>query len=413
MYPPYRPGCRFFFLSAAALLTGLLRFELALLLWGGGFFFLLVYTWIAHLVVRVSVSRTVLSGAEHFDLSLPAEEVYAGREVRAHLRALLPAVILPVFHVTFKTRLSWHTRECVISGSLKPGMNEGFFTFLPAKRGVYTADWTRLIVRDILGFTSSFLAVESRNSLTVLPEDIRPAKLPPRAGDGGELTAVRRAVTRSDELLDARKYYPGDDVRRVNWNMFAHLGELYIRIGEEIPPPNSRILVALDVTTPLGFAPESLEDLLDRAAAAAGGAARAFLEQGREVWLSRSGAEAALRISGGGDAVSGFFAAAWWNGGAIPRPENGPAATCLFSLPGSPGSREFVRTGGRTFVLLPAPPQRTDTGGRRPVRRLFFRDGGKAPGRRTAGPPPGYEKALAEELDMLRRMGEEVDGAAY
>jgi uncharacterized protein (DUF58 family) len=50
---------------------------------------------------------------------------------------------------------------------------------------------------------------------------------------------------RSDELIEARPYHPGDDTRRINWNAYAHSEILFVRIGEETPPPtiNGEILV--------------------------------------------------------------------------------------------------------------------------------------------------------------------------
>lgn len=380
------------------------------MLWGGAFLFLLGYAWVAHILVRSSVSRSILAGAEHFDLSLPGS-CYAESEARARVRAVLPPVILPIFHVTFHAPLAWKTRRCPVRGSLSAGVNDYSVPFVPAQRGIYTAEGVLVSVRDILGFTASSLRVAVKNSLTVLPGSLLPPELPRRSGGGGDSSAVRETLTRSDELLDTRKYYPGDDVRRVNWKMFAHLRDLYIRIGEEIPPPNSRILVALDTSVPRLFRPEDLDAALDRAASHACGAALRFLDEGREVWLSFSGAPEALRITGRGrEAVFAFFAGAWWSGEAIPLPENGPSAACLFSFPSSPGRDALLRpVRGRVFLLLPS-PEGADTGKGPPLPERLLCRSRRAP---SGGQPAGYGRAFREDFRELSTRGGEVHLASY
>jgi len=185
--------------------------------------------------------------------------VYAGDTVTVNVRAVLPGVILPVFYVSFRAVLTWNTRSCTIRGMLRPGGNSDSFTFIPGQRGEYTGSAVTILIRDILGFTVSTVEVESRNTLMVLTESCEPPGLPPAGGSGGEISAVRKAATRSDELLEVRKYYPGDDIRRVNWKMFAHLGELYLRIGEEVPPPSAAVLIAVDTAVPAKLQPRTLE----------------------------------------------------------------------------------------------------------------------------------------------------------
>ena len=90
--------------------------------------------------------------------------------------------------------------------------------------------------------------IPRRDTLTVYPA-VRPAReLLGLVEQTDEAAVDSRTRRRSEELLEARKYYPGDDVRRLNWKVFAHLDELFLRIGEEVPPPESRILFVLDTT---------------------------------------------------------------------------------------------------------------------------------------------------------------------
>ena len=39
---------------------------------------------------------------------------------------------------------------------------------------------------------------------------------------------------------------PGDDPRRINWKLYGHGGELFIREGEREPPPHSNIIILIN-----------------------------------------------------------------------------------------------------------------------------------------------------------------------
>jgi len=39
---------------------------------------------------------------------------------------------------------------------------------------------------------------------------------------------------------------PGDDPRRINWKLFSHGGELFVRQGEREPPAHSNITILID-----------------------------------------------------------------------------------------------------------------------------------------------------------------------
>jgi len=53
---------------------------------------------------------------------------------------------------------------------------------------------------------------------------------PARAGLGGEHRSRRPSP--STEFVDYRPYQPGDDLRRVDWNVYARLGSLQVKVTE-------------------------------------------------------------------------------------------------------------------------------------------------------------------------------------
>src|ERR671926_862661 len=56
------------------------------------------------------------------------------------------------------------------------------------------------------------------------------SRQPARAGLGGEHRSRRRAP--STEFVEFRPYQPGDDFRRVDWNIYGRLGSLQVKLTE-------------------------------------------------------------------------------------------------------------------------------------------------------------------------------------
>ncbi len=83
-------------------------------------------------------------------------------------------------------------------------------------------------------FSDSFLA-----SIDGLSVDIRPA--PPRAPHGAHLSP---RVGSSIEFRDYQSYTPGDDLRRVDWNVYARTRHLFVRRFEH--PTSVPIFLLVD-----------------------------------------------------------------------------------------------------------------------------------------------------------------------
>lgn len=56
------------------------------------------------------------------------------------------------------------------------------------------------------------------------------ARLPASGGVGGDHRS--RARTSSADFADHREYVPGDDFRRIDWNVYGRLAHLYVKLGE-------------------------------------------------------------------------------------------------------------------------------------------------------------------------------------
>jgi uncharacterized protein (DUF58 family) len=77
-----------------------------------------------------------------------------------------------------------------------------------------------------------------------------------RAGDG-------------NDFLDFRPYTPGDDVRKVDWNLYARLRQVFVRLNES--PRRLSVSVLIDTSRSMGFgAPVSKLEQAQRLACALG-----------------------------------------------------------------------------------------------------------------------------------------------
>jgi uncharacterized protein (DUF58 family) len=200
-------------------------------------------------------------------------------------------------------------------------------------------------------------------------------------------------------------------VRRLNWKVFAHLGELFLRVGEDTPPPESRILFVLDCTAnplvPRPLAARYLDGLVDACASAAvalldrridvlfcgpiGEGCRAYTEESRTELLAA-------------------LADAWWAGqGWMPQlPGRRRLHAAVFSSPGSPGLARIlaearIRGWGTSLFLMGLPA--VEGPARRRARDLLLIAG---PGRNRAPAGVGeressaFSEAMARELALYR-----------
>jgi uncharacterized protein (DUF58 family) len=75
------------------------------------------------------------------------------------------------------------------------------------------------------------------------------SRLPARAGLGGEHRSRRRAP--STEFVEYRPYQPGDDFRRVDWNVYGRLGSLQVRVTEG--RERLELILALDCSASMAW----------------------------------------------------------------------------------------------------------------------------------------------------------------
>lgn len=125
-------------------------------------------------------------------------------------------------------------------------------TILPLPtRGIYRAMAPVTVVSDFAGFFSVGIPHPDKEAPMPLVVDPVPerAKSPEwRNSRFGSFTG-KSMYRRSDELYESRPYMPGDDPRKINWKVYAHIGDLSIRQGDLLPPPASEYTFLINTLT--------------------------------------------------------------------------------------------------------------------------------------------------------------------
>ena len=81
-----------------------------------------------------------------------------------------------------------------------------------------------------------------------------------------ETSAHTINLRRTDELYDSRPYFPGDDIRKINWKLYAHTQELSIKQGDFVPPPRSFFTIYVEspiVEKDIAFYKKKFDELIN------------------------------------------------------------------------------------------------------------------------------------------------------
>jgi hypothetical protein len=174
-------------------------------------------------------------------------------------------------------------------------LKDGRSSFRAGKRGAYYGGHDRLRVFDALGlFRVDFgLVRETGPRLLVLPGAAEePVSV--TIHSGGQERRTEPRLQRTDNLIDHRPYVPGDDPRKINWKLYGHAGDLFVRDGEPEPPPHSRLVILVDTQTdPALYSPEAGRGAVDTLCEQALALVREYAGHGMETLIGYTG-------SGGG-----------------------------------------------------------------------------------------------------------------
>jgi uncharacterized protein (DUF58 family) len=278
-------------LALLALAAGSLKKELVLTLMNSVFIAVLAYSFLGALIlagihkknartlsVRMAV-RTVSPGGRG-ELLLSRNGSGGGRFFR------FPGVL-----IRYELRLN--TRDGrTIRYVFDPDMvtEDGRFFPVP-ERGAYYSAYDGFIITDCFGFFRVFFPIPQDGSprLLALPAPAEES-IPVHIQSGGISQRTEPNFERTDDLTDHRPYIPGDDPRRINWKLYGHGGDLFVREGEPEPPPHSRLVILVDTQAdPLLYTPERARLGVDLLCENALALALEYLDRGMDIAVAYTG----------------------------------------------------------------------------------------------------------------------------
>ncbi|MBN2656961.1 MAG: DUF58 domain-containing protein [Spirochaetales bacterium] len=213
------------------------------MIWGASFSFLFVLLLILYFFQYLFLRRSLRKNPP--DCPFPLS-VNAGESFAVSLDIPVP-FLFPGFRTVWKTDLRWkegkRRLEASTSSAGKGKLTE--LLFASVQRGVYAGAAGSLYLEDLFGIVSLPVYRGDSVLIYVYPQPGGPEREREEVIRGGEKASDELSRLRTDELLDVRKYYPGDDARRINWKLYAATGEMFLRIGEETPPPSGEALLCL------------------------------------------------------------------------------------------------------------------------------------------------------------------------
>ena len=238
--------------------AGAIRREMVLTLTGSA----LLAVWIYCLTMTLLLALVHRRRAGRISIRLSPEKIITGEQVQIIFSEEKSAVhnknFLQLPGILVRCRALLCTKDGRrITHDFKPEYKTGFTrseTFPVKKRGAYFSPNDEFNVFDILGFFRftyripvSMSAITPGANTRLLVSPLAAGETVPIRAKGGESERMDSPpVERTDELIDHRPYVPGDDPRRINWKLFSHGGELFIRQGEREPPPHSNITILID-----------------------------------------------------------------------------------------------------------------------------------------------------------------------
>ncbi|QQO10008.1 DUF58 domain-containing protein [Breznakiella homolactica] len=168
------------------------------------------------------------------------------------------------------------------------------------ERGAYSGRDDALSVLDVFGFFRGALPAAADTDVRILASP-RAAEnlLPVSVQSGGREDRTEPSFIRSDDLIDHRPYIPGDDPRRINWKLYSHAGDLFVREGEPEPPPRSKLILLVDASAdPALYTPEEARRGVDLLCSHALTLILDYCRRGADVFIGYNGSG----LAGGGEA---------------------------------------------------------------------------------------------------------------
>ena len=226
------------------------------------------------------------------------------------------------------------------------------------ERGVYKVHSCFIKVEDPFGFFRFRKKGQEGHSLTIYPTANEEVRSIPSDNLSDSADFTRRTILKDQAFFESRPYYPGDDPRRINWNLLARYGDFFVKEGYRMKPEDQSLLILLN-----GNGSPAAVDVLMRECRIW---MESLLKNGTGLTVFSSGKETASLFSPGTDPVQiqDFLASVPplpLNGHGIARVGSFSRVLFFSTLSGLPEIPEILSMGRDTvFPILVLPVSEDD-----------------------------------------------------
>jgi hypothetical protein len=243
-------------IAAIAFIAGYIRKEFVLTLLGSVFLAALVYCFITvllHAMFYRGKAQTTLADIVSKKINARGQgEMYFPKGMRFFC---FPGVV-----IRYALKLETKDKR-KINHIFNPRLPDRAFVSFPVPlRGAYYGAYDEFLFFDALGFFQLRVPVPREKEARLLAAPIEAEmKVPLNIRSGGSEQRREIHYKKTDDLTENRPYIPGDDPRRINWKLYSHGtgSDLYVREGENAPPPHSKLLILIDTQIdPALYSPE-------------------------------------------------------------------------------------------------------------------------------------------------------------
>ncbi|MDR0312840.1 MAG: DUF58 domain-containing protein [Treponema sp.] len=232
-------------IAAVAFVAGYIRKEFVLTLLGSVFLAALVYCFTVVLLLAMLYRKKT----QTVSADIVNKKVKAGGQGEMYFPKGVKFFNFPGAVIRYVLKLETKDKR-KIDHIFNPRLPDRAFVSFPVPlRGAYYGANDEFLFFDALGFFQLKVPVPREKEARLLAAPIEAEmKVPLNIRSGGSEQRREIHYKKTDDFTENRPYVPGDDPRRINWKLYSHgIGsDLYVREGENAPPPHSKLLILID-----------------------------------------------------------------------------------------------------------------------------------------------------------------------
>ena len=151
------------------------------------------------------------------------------------------------FHIFEFSAAPHPTAETVLTVSVPLQKRKTVFYAEALPRGRYFYKQPSLLFRDFAGFfTVRLMRPPFTFRVYTVLQPMQPSQNKALPDLRSHTAQTAPSQERTAELYESRPYFPGDDPRKIHWKLYAHTGNLSIKLGAFEPPPVKRLTLYIE-----------------------------------------------------------------------------------------------------------------------------------------------------------------------